>query len=113
VTVVPHDALLNRLRAKFVEMSSLWLKAKQVQRLCGIEPTMCQLVLDSLVDEKFLCVRSDGAYARLTDRDIAHRAYDLYLARGEHGHDVEDWLQAERELVSRAVSPSRDLRGSS
>ena len=26
-------------------------------------------------------------------------AYALYLARGaEHGHDVEDWLQAEREL---------------
>jgi Protein of unknown function (DUF2934) len=31
--------------------------------------------------------------------DIARRAYDLYLARGcDSGHDVEDWLQAEREL---------------
>lgn len=31
--------------------------------------------------------------------DVARRAYDLYLARGrEDGHDVEDWLQAEREL---------------
>ena len=30
---------------------------------------------------------------------IARRSYELYLARGgEHGHDVEDWLQAEREL---------------
>lgn len=30
---------------------------------------------------------------------VARRAYDLYLARGrEPGHDVEDWLQAEREL---------------
>lgn len=36
------------------------------------------------------------------DRDaVARRAYDLYLARGrEEGHDVEDWLQAERELVA-------------
>jgi hypothetical protein len=35
----------------------------------------------------------------ITDTDIALRAYDLYLARGcEHGHDVEDWLRAEREL---------------
>ena len=35
----------------------------------------------------------------MTERDIAHRAYELYCARdGEHGHDVEDWLQAEREL---------------
>ena len=34
------------------------------------------------------------------DPDVARRAYDLYLARGrEHGHDVEDWLQAERELL--------------
>lgn len=37
--------------------------------------------------------------ATVSDRDIARRAYDLFLARGrEHGHDVEDWCQAEREL---------------
>ena len=31
--------------------------------------------------------------------EIARRAYALYLARGcEHGHDVDDWLRAEREL---------------
>jgi len=42
--------------------------------------------------------------ASVTDRDIARRAYDLYLARGcKHGHDVEDWLQAERALQA-AVS---------
>ena len=30
--------------------------------------------------------------------EIARRAYDLYLARGrKDGHDVQDWLQAERE----------------
>jgi hypothetical protein len=33
------------------------------------------------------------------DSDIARRAYDLFRSRGyEHGRDVEDWLQAEREL---------------
>jgi hypothetical protein len=37
--------------------------------------------------------------ATVTDGDIARRAYDLYLARGcETGHDVDDWLRAEREL---------------
>jgi hypothetical protein len=37
--------------------------------------------------------------ASVTDADIARRAHDLYLARGcEHQHDVDDWLQAEREL---------------
>ena len=31
--------------------------------------------------------------------EIARRAYEIYLARGgQHGHDVEDWLQAEHEL---------------
>jgi hypothetical protein len=35
----------------------------------------------------------------VTSDDIARHAYALYLARGgEHGHDVDDWLQAEREL---------------
>ena len=55
------------------------LKAEQVQRLCGIEQTMCQLVLDSLVDEKFLCAKSDGHYARLTD--------------GHHPHPVKTHLE--------------------
>jgi len=37
--------------------------------------------------------------ATLSNSDVACRAYDLYLARGcEHGHDTDDWLQAEREL---------------
>jgi hypothetical protein len=37
--------------------------------------------------------------ATVTNSDIARRAYDLYLARDcKDGHDVEDWLQAEREL---------------
>lgn len=41
---------------------------------------------------------TDGA-ANVTEHDIARRAYNLYLGRGcEDGHDVEDWVQAEREL---------------
>jgi hypothetical protein len=34
---------------------------------------------------------------------IAARAYALYVARGAaDGHDVDDWLQAERELAADA-----------
>ncbi len=30
---------------------------------------------------------------------IAERAYELYEARGgEHGQDVDDWLQAEQQI---------------
>lgn len=33
---------------------------------------------------------------------IARRAYELYLERGGVlGHEMEDWLQAEREIMSR------------
>jgi DUF2934 family protein len=43
--------------------------------------------------------------ALVTDANIARRAYDLYLARGrEHGHDVQDWLQAEREIRQSIVA---------
>ena len=43
--------------------------------------------------------------ASVTDSDVAHRAYELYLARGsEHGHDVDDWTAAERELRARSTT---------
>ena len=43
--------------------------------------------------------KSQAQPAAVTGSDIARRAYARYLARGcEHGHDVDDWLQAEREL---------------
>jgi hypothetical protein len=38
-------------------------------------------------------------HAGATDEAIARRAYELYLARGgEHGSDMNDWIQAECEL---------------
>ena len=38
-------------------------------------------------------------YEDLQER-VRRRAYDLYERRGrEEGHDVEDWLQAEAEIV--------------
>jgi hypothetical protein len=31
--------------------------------------------------------------------EVARRAYELYRARGDKpGHEVDDWLQAEREI---------------
>ena len=36
------------------------------------------------------------------DDRVAQRAYEIYCERGcEHGHDIEDWLQAKRELRQR------------
>jgi hypothetical protein len=68
VTTSPPDPqLLQRIRAEYLEMPGLRLTAEQVQRLCGIERTMCQIVLDTLVETNFLRLKSDGTYARAMD----------------------------------------------
>jgi hypothetical protein len=59
--------VLERLRAEYLEMPGMKLRIEQVQRLCGIEQTMCNLVLDALVKASFLCLKSDGTYVRLTE----------------------------------------------
>ena len=64
---MPHHAMLTRIRAEYLEMPGLRLTLEQARRLCGVERALCQIVLDALVVEKFLCVTSDGHYARLTD----------------------------------------------
>lgn len=61
--------VLARIRAEYLEMPGLTLKAAQVQRLCGVERELCKHVLDALVDGKFLRLRSDGVYARMMDGD--------------------------------------------
>ena len=54
------------------------------------------------------------------EEHIRYRAYEIYLEKGaRHGHDVDDWLQAERELsvINRSGGSSsrlvcHDKRGS-
>jgi hypothetical protein len=39
------------------------------------------------------------------DEDIRRRAYEIYRERGEQpDHDLDDWLQAERELQGGVLS---------
>lgn len=43
-----------------------------------------------------------GGMDQSLQNEIALRAYKLYLQRGEtNGHEVEDWLRAEREVLSK------------
>jgi hypothetical protein len=45
-----------------------------------------------------------------TREEIELRAYQIYMERGgADGQDVEDWLQAERELVERST-PAQKVR---
>jgi hypothetical protein len=54
----------------------------------------------------------DRTTAPLHD-DVARRAYELFEARGgEPGHDLEHWLDAERELIHTSAKGS-DRPGSS
>lgn len=46
------------------------------------------------------------AETNLQRQRISLRAYELYEARGRvDGFDVEDWLQAEREMLGEAAHP--------
>ena len=48
----------------------------------------------------------------VTQENIAQRAYSLYEARGrQEGHDLDDWLQAERELLEEESGLSIPKRG--
>ncbi len=45
----------------------------------------------------------------LTEEIIRMRAYELFEQRGQqHGYDLEDWLQAEAEVVGKKPSLSAD-----
>jgi len=40
-----------------------------------------------------------------SDEQIRERAYELYCQRGaQHGNDVEDWVEAERQLYTEATA---------
>ena len=65
----PH--VLQRIRAEYIEMPGLTLRPEQVQRLCGVDGTLCQSVLEALVESGFLSRRPDGAYGRYSSPDIS------------------------------------------
>jgi hypothetical protein len=80
--IMSHEYLLSRLRAEYLEMPGLRLNREQVQRLCGVEPSTCQRVLDMLVEAKFLCVNVDGTYARVSDGTDAPRPQPVRATLG-------------------------------
>ena len=54
-------------------------------------------------DTKHEAVESEKTQLQIGDapslEEIRHRAYELHFERGcTHGCDLDDWLQAEREL---------------
>jgi hypothetical protein len=45
-----------------------------------------------------------------TEQQVRAHAYQIYLERGgQHGHDMDDWLQAEYELVQLPIQKIAEL----
>jgi hypothetical protein len=51
---------------------------------------------------------SNGSKPKLTQDQIALRAYHIYLERGcTPGDPLDDWVRAERELTETSIKPRR------
>ena len=45
--------IVQRIRAEYLEMPGITLRPEQVQRLCGVDRTLCESVLEALVESGF------------------------------------------------------------
>ena len=86
----------------FVFVNRLALESSEVNRMAKAPKRRADPPVATAAD-RAPKARVDGA--AITEHDIARRAYDLYLARGrEPGHQLDDWLEAERELRSSSLA---------
>ena len=76
------------------------------RRQANAEQTQPSKVNDKLTEVEAPVQRAAGRAARSANGDwtpprdeVARRAYEIFQRRGsEPGHDVEDWLEAERQV---------------
>jgi hypothetical protein len=87
----------------------------QIAAWCGAAG-VCRLILLALEaggEAEFMTERKTR---ELAATEIERRAYELFLERGgEDGHDVDDWMRAERELgtqVGTQAEPRRTVERS-
>jgi hypothetical protein len=58
------DSVSRRVLAEFDEMPGLVLTVRQAARLFGLDPDLCRVVLDALVDSAYLRETRSGAVIR-------------------------------------------------
>jgi hypothetical protein len=61
---VLNEQLLHRIQAEYLEMPGLRLTSAQAGRLWGLDRLSCDLLLNALVETRFLLRTRDGAYVR-------------------------------------------------
>jgi hypothetical protein len=81
----PYQQAFMRIHAEFAEMPGMRLSLAQVQRLAGIEGSVCQSVLVDLVRSGFLAVSADGSYVRASEPSTTGARQDRRLAPGRAG----------------------------
>ena len=67
LAVISRDEILIRIRGEYLEMPGLCLTHAQAQRLWGLDAQTCASLLASLTESKFLYLRNDGTYCRLSE----------------------------------------------
>jgi DNA-binding GntR family transcriptional regulator len=60
-----YQEAVERIRHDFLEMPGMRLTSAQVERLSGLDGTICRRALDDLVRANFLCLRPNQRYARV------------------------------------------------
>jgi hypothetical protein len=58
------DDVLQRIQGEFIEMPGLRLTPAQAQRLWGLDRSVCDQLLDALVQKKFLSQTRDGSFIK-------------------------------------------------
>ena len=61
----PGEELLCRVRSEFVEMPGLRLTEPQARRLWGLDQASCSMLLETLVEARFLFRTRDGEFMRI------------------------------------------------
>jgi DNA-binding IclR family transcriptional regulator len=59
------EDVLQRIQGEYVEMPGLRLTAAQAQRLWGLDRSVCEQLLSTLVNANFLSQTRDGAFVRI------------------------------------------------
>jgi hypothetical protein len=70
---LPYRQAFDRIRAEYLEMPGMRLTAPQVQRLSGVDVSVCRLVLEDLVRAHFLSAGHDGSYSRAAEERLRSR----------------------------------------
>ena len=59
------DDVLQRIQGEYVEMPGLRLTAAQAQRLWGLDRSVCEQLLNALVNANFLSQTRDGSFVKI------------------------------------------------